>query len=201
MERAGRHDDVVRFDATVVTAEDVAGATANEALDDGSQDQRQREPRGIGLEIRGHLVLGRVGVGRRRERHPRKPVVGRRREQAQRVPAPPPRLADALVSIDNDEIAALGGQVVPGCQARLPRADDGRLDPLALEDVSPHVHCVLLGSRVVSASSVALLGQSCPLIRALPSVARLLPVPPTGRPRHPPIGGCRLGLGCGDMRT
>src|SRR5262249_62431556 len=106
---------------------------------DTARDEGKREPRGIGFEIRGHLVLSWVVVRARRERHSRKSVVSRRREQTQGVPAPPPRLADALVALDDDEIAVLGGQVVRGGQTSLPPADDHRVDALTVADVSPPV--------------------------------------------------------------
>jgi hypothetical protein len=47
-----------------------------------------------------------------------------------------PRLANAFVPIDNDEIATLGGQVVAGRQAGLPRADDDGVEVLAVEAVA-----------------------------------------------------------------
>ena len=62
--------------------------------DAGVQSNRQVKGGDIGLQVIGHRVLGRVGVGRGRERHPRQGVVLGRGEQLERVPPGPPDVAD-----------------------------------------------------------------------------------------------------------
>ena len=79
---------------------------------------RQREPPGVGLEVVGHLVLGRERVARGRERHAVEPVEAGRREQAERVPALPPGVADPLVGLEDHERRARG---VPGGSRRTGR--------------------------------------------------------------------------------
>src|SRR5262245_46841108 len=67
-----------------------------------------------------------------------------------------------------------------------------RVDLLAVEDVSPHVHWFVLGSSAVSCVVCRAPGLSCLPMRALPSIERIVLRPWDGGPRDPPIGGCGL---------
>ena len=93
---------------------------------------RQPEPVRVGLQVVGHLVLGRERPGRTRERHPGQPAVAGRGEQPQRVPAVAPGVPDPLVGVEDHEGPAPPGQVVADREPGLAASDDHRLDLLWL---------------------------------------------------------------------
>ena len=90
LERPRGHDHLPRRQPAVRGVHHVGAVDPLEALDRVVEQDRQREPRGVRREVVGDLVLGRVGVGRGRERPAREAVVLRGGEQPQRVPAPAP---------------------------------------------------------------------------------------------------------------
>ena len=81
--------------------ESIPGLRQSVDLDPGSD--RELERAGIGLQIVGGLVLGRICPGRSRKRHPRQSVVTAGRKQTQRIPPLPPGITDALVLVQDDE--------------------------------------------------------------------------------------------------
>ena len=111
---AGGHDHVVRIEAVLARhrLQDVAAASKPFDLDAGPN--RQLEPRRIGLQVVGGLVLGRVVRPRSRERHARESAVRGRREQSKRVPPAPPGPTNPLVFVDDQERSTMLGQVVAG---------------------------------------------------------------------------------------
>ena len=133
------------FDIATITCRRLVAAAAGlddediarprQALDADAAPHRQFEMRGIRLEIVGHLVLGGEVAGGRRERHAVEPVEPRGREQAERVPALPPRVADAASGVEDDEGQAALLEVIAGRQAGLPAADDD--DVVALRRSCP----------------------------------------------------------------
>jgi hypothetical protein len=65
-----------------------------EAGHSGVEPNRQAEGGDIGMEVVGHRILGRVGVGRSRERYAGQAVVLGWGEQLERVPAVTPGVAE-----------------------------------------------------------------------------------------------------------
>ena len=126
----GGHDDVGRLPALVTGADHVPVALPPEPVHPNAGADRQLESAGVRVKVVGHLVLGREGQAVPGERHPRKAVELGRGEQAQRVPPLPPGIADPLVRVEDDEVAALSGQVPPQGKSRLTTADDDSVDDL-----------------------------------------------------------------------
>ena len=111
-------------------------AGSRQGIDPDPGAHGQLETLRVRLQVVGHLVLGGVGGPRGGEAHPGQPVVARRGEQAQRVPAGAPRVADAVVGVEDHERQAPAGQVVADRQPALAAAHDDRVDPFDL--VSAH---------------------------------------------------------------
>ena len=114
-------DDLVGLEAPLARREHEAPARRPEPVDAHAPADREPEVRRVGLEVVGHLVPRGEGPGRGGERHPGQAVVAGGREQAQGVPAPAPRVADALVGVQDHERPAAPRQVVPDGEARLAR--------------------------------------------------------------------------------
>ena len=93
-----------------------------------AEPHRDLEPLGVGLEVVGHVVLAGERPRLGRERHARQAVVLGGGVEAEAVPLLPPPVADALVAVQDDAVAALLLQVVRRRQAGLPGADDDGLD-------------------------------------------------------------------------
>ncbi len=77
---------------------------------------------GVGLQVAGDRVLGRVGVGRGGKRHAGQGVVLGGGEQGQGVPAGPPDVPDLGASVQHRKPQALPGQVPAHGQAGLASA-------------------------------------------------------------------------------
>ena len=112
---------------------------------------RQREARGVGLKIVGHLVLGGEAVRRRGERHADQAVEAGRGEQAQRIPALPPGVSDPRVGVQDHEAQPVPGQVVAHREAGLTGADHHRRD---LFDVCHPMHPSVTNPRRAPCSPV-----------------------------------------------
>jgi hypothetical protein len=78
-----------------------------ELVDLGVELDRQVEGLGVGLQVVGHRVLGRVGVVRGRERDAGQGVVLGRCEQLERVPPGSPDVADFGAGFQDQELQAL----------------------------------------------------------------------------------------------
>src|SRR6266542_4580001 len=91
---------------------------------------REFEPRRVGLEVVGHLVLGGERVSRAGKGHSRQGGVAGGREEAERVPPLPPGVADPLVAVEDHERKIPLGEVVPDREACLPAAQYQGLDAL-----------------------------------------------------------------------
>ena len=119
-----RDDDVVGLEPLLTGGEDIALAILRQCLDGRRRPDRKLEARGVRLEVVGHLVCRRVRRALRREAHSGEPVVARGRVEPERVPAVPPRVADALARVEDDERLAPLREVVAGREPCLPASDD-----------------------------------------------------------------------------
>jgi hypothetical protein len=113
LERSGGHHHLAGPVAGFAGADLEAFPDLPELGDLGVEPDRQVEGSCVGLQVVGHRVLGRVGVGRSRERHARQGVILGRREQLQRVPPGPPDLPQLRGGLQDHEPPALLGKV-PG---------------------------------------------------------------------------------------
>src|SRR3990172_6726620 len=104
---------------------------------------------GVRLEVVGDLVLGDESVAFRRERHAGQPVVARRGEQQQRVPPLAPCVADAFVGVEDHEVDAALGELVPDRQSRLAASDDDGVEVLVAGLVQSVGHGRFLSCRLV----------------------------------------------------
>jgi hypothetical protein len=132
LEGAGGDHDVAGLDGPGRGVGDEVPVDRGEALDARAGADLDARLLGVGLEVVGHLVLGREAVARVGEREAREAVVGRRGEDPQRVPALAPGVADALVGVDDDGGDAAVDEPVGHREAGLAAADDERADALAL---------------------------------------------------------------------
>ena len=111
LEGPGRHHDLVGGHRSPVHLEPEAFVVAAlEARDLGVQLDRQLESLGVVLEIRGHLVSGRVAVGLAGEREPRHRAVPPGSEERERLPALPPRRPDRFGALDDGEPTSLAAR-------------------------------------------------------------------------------------------
>ena len=127
-EGAGRDHDVVAADLAGGGVQQVAVPVPGEPLDADPEPHRQRVVHGVLLEVVGHLVLARARPRLGRERQPRQRVVPGRRVEPQAVPQPSPVVADALVGVEDEAVAAAPLQVVRRGEAGLAGSDDDGLD-------------------------------------------------------------------------
>ena len=102
----------------------------------------QPEVRRVRLQVVGLLVLRREPEPVSGERQALEAVVLGRCEQVQGVPAQAPRIADALVRVEDHEVAVLLRQVVGDRESGLPAADDDGVEHAAgfARDVRCLVH-------------------------------------------------------------
>ncbi|HEV8489140.1 MAG TPA: hypothetical protein VGQ58_05080 [Candidatus Limnocylindrales bacterium] len=132
LEGAGGDNYLARLEAATASPDRVAACAIrlvrrSQAIDSHAGLGRQTVVVGVGLEVIGHLPAGREGVARQRKRKPRQRVVPGRRVQEQRVVALAPDVADAAAGLEDGEVDAASGEVVPRRQASLAGADDNDL--------------------------------------------------------------------------
>jgi hypothetical protein len=89
---------------------------------------RQVVVHGVGLQVVGHLVLGRRQAALRGEAQAGQLAITPRREQPQRVPAVAPGVTDTRMRVEDRELTAALLQLISRDQAGLAAADDDRLD-------------------------------------------------------------------------
>src|SRR6188474_1440518 len=122
---------MIGLELTRTGVREVTRAFPPEPLDSHAVQYRQLKVRGIGLEVVSHLVLGRIVIPRPWERHAVQAVEAVWREQPERVPPPPPRIADTRVRVQDDAVHAEFPEVVADRQAGLTSADHEYADALS----------------------------------------------------------------------
>ena len=110
-------------------------------------------PLGVRLEEVAHVGAAGEAAARRREPHPRQPVVLGRSVEQQRVVAAPPLVADPGVAVEDDALKAHPAEVVGGGEAGLPGPDDDT-GPLAAVCVNGVGGVSVLPGRSRRASSL-----------------------------------------------
>src|SRR6185503_10415687 len=123
---------------------EIRATGACETVDADAAANRQLKVTRVQLKIVRHLILGRERERRARKFQSDQAVEHGRREQTERIPAAPPRIADARTRVQNDERSSLAGQVVTDRQAGLPAANHDRMEPLARISLR-HVHLTTEG--------------------------------------------------------
>ncbi len=133
-EGAGRQDDLGCAPALIARPHVPADARCvlRQRIDLHARPDGELEPGGVGLEVGGHLVLGRQAVPRTREGHARQAIEARRREQPEPVPAVSPRRPDPVGRLQDQVRPALAGQVMTHREPGLPAADDDGVDGLGM---------------------------------------------------------------------
>jgi hypothetical protein len=116
LERAGGHHDVLRLDPPAGGVEHEPRAVPRQPPDARRRAHRQLEPLGVPLQVVGHLVLVGEVAGGRRERHAGEPAERGRREEAERVPAPAPHVAHAPLGVEDHEVDAARGELLPAAR-------------------------------------------------------------------------------------
>jgi hypothetical protein len=124
-----RHDDVVGLEKLAAGLDPEPAVLPRDTVHSRTGPDRELEPRGVGLEVVGDLVLRGVGATGSRERHAGEAVGPCRREEAQRVPSAPPRVARPIARVEDQERPAEAPQVVADREPGLAAPDHDRLDP------------------------------------------------------------------------
>ncbi len=120
--RPGGDHDVAGLQAPRAGCDPVPGAVPRRLLHLHPEPNGEREAGRVGLQLIGHLVLGRCVLPARRERHPRQAVEAARWEQPQGGPPFAPAVAEAVLGVQDHKATTRPGQVVAGRQARRPAA-------------------------------------------------------------------------------
>lgn len=136
----GGQDDVVVAEGPRRRGRHVGAGSTRQLLDRDPGTDRQPEPGGVGLQVVGHLVLGRQVRPAGRERHAGQRIVAGRREQAQRVPQVPPRIAHTGPGVEDEEAPTALPQAVPGGQPCPPATDDQGLDACSCRSSAASSH-------------------------------------------------------------
>jgi hypothetical protein len=128
LEGAGGHHDLSCLQRVVGGADLEPVVGSGKAGHPGAEPDRQVEGGHIRLEVVGHRIFGRVGVGRSRERHAGQAVVLGWSEQLERVPAVTPGVAQFRSSLQHHKPQALAFEVPGDRQTGLAGANHDRIE-------------------------------------------------------------------------